>query len=131
MPQTPFQPGHGRANLFGKTVLQSRKTTLRFQHKHEPTILAIAFFPSVFTGKRYGNSVDTSLQVAAAVRAKFVGGIHAALALRADGVQPAPASGTKTKPGFDSRTALRTVQDAWLAQNKIQDDAERMRDKNC
>src|ERR1700733_10249154 len=87
--------------------------------------------PSVFTGKRYGNSVDTSPQVAAAVGAKFVGGIHAALALRTDGVQSASASRTKTKPGFDGGAALRTVQGTWLAQNEIQDDAEGMRDKNC
>src|ERR1700678_3488310 len=86
--------------------------------------------PSALAGKRYGNIVDTSPQVAAAVRAKFVGGIHAPLALRTDGVQSAPASRTKTKPGFDHRAALRTVRGARLPQNEIQDDAERVRNEN-
>ena len=63
---------------------------------------------------RRGSRVDAGRNFAAAVGTEFVGGIHAALALATDGIQPALALRTKAKPRFDACTALRAVLDTGL-----------------
>ena len=66
----------------------------------------------LFLRRRSG--VDSGRKLAAAVRAKVIGGTHAALALATDGIQPALALRTKAKSSFDACAALRAVQDTWL-----------------
>ena len=82
-------------------------------------------------GDRNGNRIATAPKVAATMRAKLVTDVHTALAVRTDGIQGAPASRTKPKPGFDDRAAMRTLQDTRFPQNEIQNNAERVGDQDC
>ena len=88
----------------------------------QPNPKKVAF--SAWFGNWHGNRVATNPKIAAAIRAKLVTGIHAALALPTDGIQSALASRAKAKAGFDDRAALRTAQVTWFPQNEIEDDPE-------